>query len=53
MILAIFCSFELSGAVVKVGNQMEGIEEKNSLQAILEASKKAVVQGSMDVLQVK
>ncbi|KAL3364934.1 hypothetical protein AABB24_010205 [Solanum stoloniferum] len=42
---------DISGAVVKVGNQMEGIEEENSLQATLEASKKAVVQGSMDVLQ--
>lgn len=53
MISAILCSFELAGAVVKVGNQMEGIEEENSLQATLEASKKAVMQGSMDVLQVK
>ncbi|MCD9638523.1 Vacuolar protein sorting-associated protein 51 [Datura stramonium] len=42
---------DISGAVVKVGNQMEGIEEENSLQATLEAGKKAVVQGSMDVLQ--
>ncbi|KAJ8558506.1 hypothetical protein K7X08_034035 [Anisodus acutangulus] len=34
-----------AGAVVKVDNQMEGIEEENSLQATLEASKKALVQG--------
>ncbi|KAK4351725.1 hypothetical protein RND71_031038 [Anisodus tanguticus] len=42
---------DISGAVVKVNNQMEGIEEENSLQATLEASKMALVQGSMDVLQ--
>lgn len=42
---------DISGAVVKVSNQMEGTEEENSLQATLEASKNAVVQGSMDVLQ--
>ncbi|KAF3622147.1 vacuolar protein sorting-associated protein 51 isoform X1 [Capsicum chacoense] len=42
---------DISGTVVKVGNEMEGGEEENSLHATLEASKKAVVQGSMDVLQ--
>ncbi|KAM3376652.1 vacuolar protein sorting-associated protein 51 isoform X1 [Capsicum galapagoense] len=42
---------DISGTVVKVGNEMEGGEEENSLHATLEASKKALVQGSMDVLQ--
>uniref|UniRef100_A0A5B7AYV3 Vacuolar protein sorting-associated protein 51 homolog n=1 Tax=Davidia involucrata TaxID=16924 RepID=A0A5B7AYV3_DAVIN len=42
---------DISDALTKVQcRQKEGVEEDYSLQAALEASKKAVIQGSMDVL---
>lgn len=44
--------FELADALTKVHNkQKEGVKE-DSLQVALEASKKAVLQGSMDLLLV-
>ncbi|CAK9152906.1 unnamed protein product [Ilex paraguariensis] len=42
---------DISDALTKVQRrQKEGVEEEYSLQAALEASKRAVIQGSMDVL---
>ena len=46
--------FELADALTKVQcRPKEGVEDEYSLQSALEASKKAVTEGSTDVLQVK
>lgn len=44
--------FELADALTKAHNKQKEGEEEDSLQVALEASKKAVLQGSMDVLLV-
>ncbi|KAL3517376.1 hypothetical protein ACH5RR_019965 [Cinchona calisaya] len=42
---------DITGTITKVQDrQKEGVEEVYSLQSVLEASKKAVIQGSMNVL---
>lgn len=45
--------FEIADSLMKIQiNQKETVKEEHPLQAILEASKKAVIQGSMGVLLV-